>query len=88
MAVKTITIDLKAYGLLLRHKRDGSSFSDVIKEHFDITPSAGVFKARMRERLAAGRRGGQDFLDAVEAVVRDRANDPVRAPEMPDIRES
>jgi predicted CopG family antitoxin len=88
MAVKTITIDLQAYGLLLRRKRTGQSFSDVIKEHFGITPSAGAFKAYMRERLAAGRHMDDDFLDAVDEVIRDRVNHPVRVPEPFDPPES
>lgn len=88
MAVKTITIDLRAYGLLVRSKREGQSFSDVIKEHFGVTPSAGAFKARMRERLKGGAAGDAAFLDAVDAVVRDRTADPLRSPELPEIRES
>jgi len=82
MAVKTITIDLEAYGLLARRKRDGLSFSDVIKEHFGITPSAGTFKALMRERRRLRRGLSEDVLDAIEGVVRDRANDPIRYPEL------
>ena len=88
MAVKTITIDLHAYGLLLRRKRDGQSFSEVIKEHFGVTPSAGAFKTQMRERLAARRRLDEGFLDAVEGIVRDRASHPVRRPDPLDLPES
>jgi hypothetical protein len=82
MAVKTITIDLQAYGLLARLKRDGSSFSDVIKEHFRATPSAGAFKSLMQERRRVRRALSGDVLDAIEGVIRDRANDPVRYPEL------
>ena len=82
MAVKTITIDLHAYGLLVRHKREGLSFSDVIKEHFSVTPSAGAFKDFVRERRRSQRGLSADVLDALDGVVRDRANDPVRYPEL------
>ena len=82
MAVKTITIDLTAYGLLVRHKREGLSFSDVIKEHFGVTPSAGAFKALMRERRRLRHGLKEDVLDALEGVVGDRANHPVRHPEL------
>ena len=76
MAVKTITIDIDAYGLLSRRKRDGQSFSQVIKEHFGVTPSAGAFKTLVRAR-----RVGQDALDAMEAQVRTRADNPARVSE-------
>jgi len=82
MAVKTITIDMEAYGLLARRKREGLSFSDVIKEHFGVTPSAGAFKALMRERRRLRRGLSADALSATEDVVRDRATDPVRYPEL------
>jgi len=82
MAVKTITIDLQAYGLLSRQKREGMSFSDVIKAHFRVTPSAGAFKTIMRERRRVKGGLSEDVLDAIEGVVRDRANDPIRYPEL------
>lgn len=79
MAVKTITIDLDAYGLLSRHKGHGMSFSDVIKEHFGAPLTVGAFKARLRSGRV--RPMSEDLLDAVEEVIRDRANSPVRYPE-------
>jgi len=46
MSVKTITIDMEAYELLSREKRDGQSFSQVIKAHFGPQPTAARFLAR------------------------------------------
>ena len=74
MAVKTITIDLEAYTLLARHKREGQSFSEVIKAHFGPQPTVD----RFRERLRAVR-VGIPTLDAMEAVVRTRGRNPARA---------
>ena len=74
MAVKTITIDLEAYGLLARHKADGQSFSDVIKAHFAPQPTAARFRERIRQlRVAA------PTLDAMERQVRRRSANPARA---------
>lgn len=74
MAVKTITIDLEAYGLLSRHKRDGQSFSQVIKAHFGPQPTAGRFLTRFRSiRVSA------TALDAMERQVRARRHEPARA---------
>lgn len=67
MAVKTITIDLEAYSLLARRKREGESFSDVIKAHFGPLPTAGRFRALMRTV-----RISDEALDHMEAQVRDR----------------
>ena len=78
MAVKTITIDLMAYGLLARCKREGQSFSDVIKDHFRRPLTAGELKARLRTKRPLS----EDLLDAVDEVIRDRANSPVRYPEL------
>lgn len=74
MAVKTITIDLEAYGLLSRHKRAGQSFSQVIKAHFGPEPTAARFLARLRSTMVAG-----DTLDAMERQVKARKREPARA---------
>jgi predicted CopG family antitoxin len=74
MAVKTITIDIEAYDLLSRHKRDGQSFSQVIKAHFGPMPTVGRFLSRVRSiRLA------DDALDQMERQVRSRSSSPARA---------
>ena len=74
MAVKTITIDLEAYTLLSRHKRPGQSFSQVIKSHFGLAPTAGQFLERARSiRLDEG------TLNAVQSLVRARKLDTARA---------
>ena len=74
MAVKTITIDIEAYALLARHKREGQSFSQVIKERFGPQPTAGRFLANLRSV-----RVSESSLDAMDAVVRRRRRDPARA---------
>lgn len=74
MAVKTITIDMEAYGLLSRNKREGQSFSQVIKTHFGPQPTAGRFLARVRAiRVSA------PALGAMERQVRARKLEPARA---------
>jgi len=74
MAVKTITIDLKAYDALARRKREGQSFSDVIKERFR-TGSTG------RDLLEAVRRSSmdEDALDAAAEEVARRRRHRARA---------
>lgn len=76
MAVKTITIDMEAYGLLSLNKREGQSFSQVIKAQFAPRPTAGRFKAALR----AGTIGAlsDETLDAMERIVKARRNDPAR----------
>jgi predicted CopG family antitoxin len=74
MAVKTITIDLEAYGLLSRHKRAGESFSQVIKAHFGPQPTARRFLERLRSiRL------DESTLDTVDRMIAARKAEPARA---------
>lgn len=74
MAVKTITIDLEAYGLLSRQKQPGQSFSDVIKAHFGSEPTVARFRALLRTV-----RMSEDSLDAVDRQVRARRASPATA---------
>lgn len=74
MAVKTITIDIEAYELLSRRKGAGQSFSDVIKAHFAPQPTVGEFKKTIQQV-----RFSEDFLEAVEQIIRDRKLSPARA---------
>jgi predicted CopG family antitoxin len=74
MAVKTITIDIEAYALLASRKRDGESFSQVIKAHFGPQPTAGRFLSKIRTlRVSAS------TLDLMERQVRARKREPARA---------
>jgi predicted CopG family antitoxin len=74
MAVKTITIDLDAYTLLSRRKKNGQSFSEVIKAHFGNQPTAAGFKAALGHvRLS------DETLNAIERQIRSRKTDTARA---------
>jgi predicted CopG family antitoxin len=77
MAVKTITIDMAAYEALARRKRQGQSFSDVIKEHFTRGGTG-------RDLLEAARQfaPSEDALDAIDGVVAERRRHRVRAPQL------
>lgn len=77
MAVKTITIDMEAYGLLKRCKQDGQSFSQVIKEHF----GGGKTGADLL-RIGPDAAFEEATLDAIEEVVEARSRDPVRQVEL------
>jgi predicted CopG family antitoxin len=75
MAVKTITIDMEAYDLLSRHKKEGQSFSQVIKAHFGQRPmTAGRFLERVRSAPLS-----EETLDILDRIVRDRKLSPARA---------
>ena len=82
MAVKTITIDMEAYGLLARHKNDGQSFSQVIKAHFGDQPTAGRLLARLRAMRVGVKEPDDDFHEQVTKLIRDRKLDPVRVPKL------
>jgi predicted CopG family antitoxin len=77
MAVKTVTIDMEAYDLLSRHKREGQSFSQVIKEHFSGAKKGRDLMAVLREVSLS-----EEALDAVEAQVKGREAHRAKAPEL------
>lgn len=77
MAVKTITIDMKAYEILSRHKAAGQSFSDVIKERL----GKGMTGKDLRALLATAR-VADETLDAIEARVRARRRHRARPPKV------
>ncbi len=79
MAVKTITIDMEAYGLLSLNKGAGQSFSQVIKAQFAPQPTAGRLKAALRDgTIRSTSPISKDALDAMERIVKERRKDPVR----------
>jgi predicted CopG family antitoxin len=80
MAVKTITIDIEAYELLARHKKEGQSFSQVIKAHFGDQPTAGRLLARLRG--LRGMKTDPGYFEHVRKIVRERKLDPVRVPKL------
>ena len=75
MAVKTITIDMDAYEALRRHKREGQSFSVVIKEHFSGGPTGRVLKRSLEELNLS-----ESTLEAVDCVIAARSKDSPRVP--------
>lgn len=77
MATKTITIDLKAYEALKRRKREGQSFSDVIKEHFDRGATG-----RELLHLLDGLEISDETLDTLDELIEDRSTDSPRVPEL------
>jgi len=76
MAVKTITIDMDAYKTLARLKREGQSFSQVIKEH--LGPRRGRDLQRVLRTISLS----EEALDAVEGEVERRGESLARVPEL------
>jgi predicted CopG family antitoxin len=77
MAVKTITIDVEAYEALARHKREGESFSKVIKARFGRRRTGRDLKELLKEvRLADA------TIGLVEDALKARRRSPVRAPKL------
>ncbi len=71
MAVKTITIDMDAYRALKRHKGEGQSFSDVIKEHLGSRSTGATLLGALADAdLTEG------TLDAIDEIVASRAESP------------
>lgn len=77
MAVKTITIDMDAYEALRRHKREGQSFSAVIKAHFRGGPTGRVLKRSLAELHLS-----ESTLDAVDCLIEERGEDSPRIPRL------
>lgn len=77
MAVKTITIDMEAYETLARRKRQGQSFSQVIKEHFTRGGTgADLLRAVQRANVS------EDTIDEIERQVKARRKHPARPPRL------
>lgn len=77
MAVKTITIDMEAYETLSRLKREGQSFSEVIKERFGRRKTA-------RDLLdALGKaKVSDETLDNIERQIKLRRRSVAKAPKL------
>ncbi len=72
MAVKTITIDIEAYERLARLKKEGQSFSQVIKEHVPAKGGTGKDLEEIIQKV----RFSESFLDAVDKIIADRKRSP------------
>ena len=75
MAVKTITIDMEAYDLLVKARRGNESFSTVIKT---TLAEAGRTADALLHHLDSYRMP-DDVLDEMERVVAARADDLIAA---------
>jgi len=79
MAVKTITIDMEAYEALASRKREGESFSQVIKR---TIANERYTAANLLEHLDSIDISRQT-LDAMEESVASRADEMIAEPEHP-----
>ena len=77
MAVKTITIDMEAYTLLASRKRQGQSFSGVIKEHL-----RGKATAKDLLQLLSSVDVEEETLGHLEEQVTHRKKNPAKAPRL------
>jgi predicted CopG family antitoxin len=71
MAVKTITIDMDAYERLAARKRNGESFSEVIKSL--TAASARTASALLAD--ASAMRLDESTLERLDAIVRERESE-------------
>jgi predicted CopG family antitoxin len=74
MTVKTITIDMDAYEILVQHKRPGQSFSMVIKQHFEPRKTTATLLRAMPELVLQ-----EKTLSEIENQVKERRRHPARA---------
>ena len=77
MAVKTITIDLEAYHFLARQKREGQSFSEVIKERFGRQKTISGLLAAAPALLLE-----ETTLETIETIIKDRKRNRARVPKL------
>ena len=77
MAVKTITIDMEAYEVLSRFKRDGKSFSQVIKDELGARRTG-----RDLLRVVSEQRLSEKTVNAIEAQIRARRRSRAKAPSL------
>ncbi len=77
MAVKTITIDMDAYTLLASRKRQGQSFSSVIKESL-----GGKATAKDLLQILSSIDVEEATLDHIEEQVAGRKKYPAKAPRL------
>ena len=77
MAVKTITIDMDAYTLLASRKRQGQSFSSVIKESL-----GGKATAKDLLQILSSIDVEEATLDHIEEQVARRKKHPAKAPRL------